>query len=318
MNTPSLWRRRLVAPILLLVSCSQSPVPTPTKPSGTAITAGDGGQVGASAAGDERVGSGPLDLVRLRMDRQTSTGSSILRQYANPGQIYSINAGETIELWAEWEPTTLSPGPKFKVDWGDGSVDNIGCGSCLLKHAYSGSTQYTVRASLDDRVSTMVTRTFFLNARIAPAAPQAQTFTYSQTFTNAQAYLAGSPQFDGWGSFLSSLNSSSFTFTSTTFTSSISGTVLTCSDPTVLTQLANGLRGAASVGPLVCNGHSWNVGVGCGPGSVVELYVDSGSCSCGSAFSLRPQISNLNWGGFGTTCGAPTQTLSLTFIGTPK
>jgi len=117
-----------------------------------------------------KVGAGALEIVRLRMDRQTSSGASILRQYANPGQTYGMNPGETIELWAEY-PAAV-PNPRFKVEWGDGSeADITGCGSCLLRHAYPEPGIYTVKASLDDRISTTVTRTFLLDSRIAVPAP---------------------------------------------------------------------------------------------------------------------------------------------------
>ncbi len=157
--------RWLIAPALFLAFCSRDNSPSLTTPSSNSapVVAADQGVVGASAVGDVKVGTGPLEIVRLRMDRQTSSGASVLRQYADPGQTYVMSPGETIELWAEY-PAAV-PNPRFKVDWGDGSEPDItGCGSCLLTHAYPNTGVYTVKASLDDRVSTTVTRTFTLAA----------------------------------------------------------------------------------------------------------------------------------------------------------
>lgn len=163
MQTQNLPGRWLIAPALLLAFCSQGPS-SPTRPSvpSAAASSGSGGTVGASADGDVKVGAGVLEIVRLRMDRQTSSGVSVLRQYANPGQTYAMNPGETIELWAEY-PAAV-PNPRFKVEWGDGEADITGCGSCLLKHAYPEAGIFTVKASLDDRISTTVTRTFRLES----------------------------------------------------------------------------------------------------------------------------------------------------------
>jgi hypothetical protein len=113
---------------------------------------------------DVKVGKGPLEIVRLRMDRQTPSGVSVLRQYADPGQTYVMNPGEKIELWAEYP--AVVPNPRFKVEWGDGSEPEItGCGSCRLTHLYPNAGIYKVKASLDDRISTTVTRTFALVAQ---------------------------------------------------------------------------------------------------------------------------------------------------------
>jgi hypothetical protein len=170
-NTPSRW---LIASSVFLAFCSQGPSPSPTSPSkpGAQTTAGDAGLVGASADGDVKVGTGSLEIVRLRMDRQSSPGVSVLRQYVNPGQTYEIKPGETIELWAEYPPEVANP--RFRVEWGDGAIDATGCGSCLLTHRYLKPGRYVVKASLDDRISTLVTRTFTLNTpenSVAACAP---------------------------------------------------------------------------------------------------------------------------------------------------
>jgi hypothetical protein len=174
MKNQTFPRRWLILPVLAVAFCSRGNSPSLTVPSNNpAFAAASGeGLADASAVGDVKVGSGPLEMVRLRMDRQTSSGASVLRQYADPGQSYPMNQGETIELWAEYPATVLNP--RFKVEWGDGAADNIGCGACLLKHSYPSPGLYTVKASLDDRVSTTVTRTFVLDSRIpAPALTSA-------------------------------------------------------------------------------------------------------------------------------------------------
>jgi hypothetical protein len=316
MKSQTFPRRWLIAPVLALAFCSRGNSPSLTTPSNnsTSAIAGGDGLAGVSALGDVKIGTGPLEIVRLRMDRQTSAGASVLRQYADPGQSYPMNPGETIELWAEYPAVVVSP--RFKVEWGDGAVENIGCGSCLLKHAYPSPGVYTVKASLDDRVSTTVTRTFLLDSR--EPAPVANSFVYSQAFTQGQSYLAGTSQFDGWNTFRASLNTGIQTFTLVAFSGSSSPTPLTCSNPAVVAQIANALRLATALGPTACDGHNWAVGTGCGPGNPTELYIDSGSCSCGAIYSLRPQIQNLNWGGFNSaTCVGPSQTLTLTFTALP-
>lgn len=137
MRNKSFSRRWFIGPALLVAFCSGGDSPTaPSKqPLSVAKLDADSGAVGASsvtasAVGDMKIGVGPLEIERLRMDRQTSTGASIVRQYANPGMTYAMNAGETIELWAEYP--AVVPNPRFKVSWGDESEPDItGCGSCL-------------------------------------------------------------------------------------------------------------------------------------------------------------------------------------------
>jgi hypothetical protein len=117
------------------------------------------GFVQGSASGDVKSGPGDLEIFNVRMDRQTISGASILRQYANPGGEYAIKEGETIELWAEYRGAN---NPRLLVNWGDGQSDFINCGSCLMKHTYSQAGRFTVKVTLDDRVATTVTRTFVL------------------------------------------------------------------------------------------------------------------------------------------------------------
>jgi hypothetical protein len=173
-NAPGRW---LIATALFLAFCSQGPSPSPAGPSSApaSVAALDDGRVGLSADGDVKVGTGALEIVRLRMDRQSPPGVSVLRQYADPGRTYAMNAGETIELWAEYPAQVANP--RFRVEWGDGGIDATGCGSCLLTHRYPNPGTYTVKASLDDRVSTLVTRTFALEESKPGDGPSITSFT---------------------------------------------------------------------------------------------------------------------------------------------
>lgn len=176
--------RWFVASAFIVASCSQGDASRITSPTGavTQVSITDGG-AGASADGDVKTGPGALEIVRLRMDRQTPGGASIFRQYALPGVTYFMNPGETIELWAEWDPdkklvpTVIPANPNMTVDWGggEGSTDT-NCGSCKLTHAYPDPGVYKVVVTLNDRNGTRVSRTFYLNSTepdpdcIAPAS----------------------------------------------------------------------------------------------------------------------------------------------------
>ena len=173
MRSLTLKGRWLIAPTLLVAFCSTGPSPSPTSLS-TASAPGVTGfdkPVGGSAAGDVKIGAGVLEIMRLRMDRQTAAGASILRQYALPGGVYRMNAGESIELWAEYDPAGLPRNPRLIVNWGVGEADSTGCGACKLTHRYNTPGLYTVAASLDDMSGTMVTRTFFLDSRLPAETP---------------------------------------------------------------------------------------------------------------------------------------------------
>ena len=97
------------------------------------------------------------------------------------------------------------------------------------------------------------------------------------------------------------------------------GNTFTCSDSSTATSIATALSTCMNSGcqsqAFICNGNTWRVG-GCGGG---EINVSSsyGICNCApssastSHLSIRPCINNLNWGGLGDSCGASTQTLSI-------
>lgn len=164
----------LIASAFLMASCSAGDASRLSAPTASSAPTGEAALVGSHAAGDVKVGTGSLDLVRLRMDRQSAPGISVFRQYANPGGAYRIEVGETIELWAEYEGAA---NPRLIVNWGDGSDDFTGCGSCLLTHKYTKSGVFTVTVILDDRVSTRITRTFTLSTELVCAPPALNTGT---------------------------------------------------------------------------------------------------------------------------------------------
>jgi len=66
-----------------------------------------------------------------------------------------------------------------------------------------------------------------------------------------------------------------------------------------------------------CNQQNWITG-GCGAGLSIELsvkQVGTGDCGCNRAndntTTIRPAITNNNWGGIGVTCGASSQSLEV-------
>ena len=142
----------------------------------------------------------------------------------------------------------------------------------------------------------------------------AQTVQYNQSFTSG---VTASSQCTAWTSFCGSLLSS-YIYTGFNISGSLNTTGYTCTNPTVATAVASALR-SGSTTTQTSDGHTWYVGTGCGSGcsggggAVIELAVDQGTCACGSVASVRPAINNLNWGGMGTTCSAPSQTLIVTF-----
>ncbi|MEO5761571.1 MAG: hypothetical protein ABIR28_04580, partial [Vicinamibacteria bacterium] len=159
---------RFLIGALVIAGCTSGPTaPLGTSPSSATATGGDDGLVGASAAGDVKTGSGALEIIRLRMDRQSPAGVSLLRQYAMPNATYGTKPGETIELWAEWDPnsnlvpTVIPRNPRLIVEWGDGSaVEAVNCGLCRLSHLYPTPGIFVVKATLDDLSGTSVRRTF--------------------------------------------------------------------------------------------------------------------------------------------------------------
>ncbi|MEP3890162.1 MAG: Ig-like domain-containing protein [Hellea sp.] len=138
----------------------------------------------------------------------------------------------------------------------------------------------------------------------------AQTIDYSEAFVGGTGYSPGSPQYDNWLSFRSALSTGNYSSITVSGTNTAG---ISCSSPTTSTLIANALN-SGSASSISCDGQSWKIGT-CGTG--IELTVGAGNiCQCNTnAFTLRPTLSpgNANWGGAGggSTCGAPSQTLSI-------
>jgi uncharacterized protein YjdB len=142
----------------------------------------------------------------------------------------------------------------------------------------------------------------------------AQTLVYNQSFTSG---ATPTTQCTAWTAYCATLLST-YSYTGFTVSGSLNPTGYTCTSPTVALAVANALRtGTTYTG--TSDGHTWYVGTACGGGCagggglIMELAVDQGTCACGSTASVRPAINNSNWGGMGTTCGASSQTLIVTF-----
>jgi hypothetical protein len=68
-----------------------------------------------------------------------------------------------------------------------------------------------------------------------------------------------------------------------------------------------------SGGGMPCGADSWIVTISCGSATAVGLVVNSPSCGCGTGYAVRPCIGSADWGGInGTTCGAESQTMTVT------
>jgi hypothetical protein len=84
-------------------------------------------------------------------------------------------------------------------------------------------------------------------------------------------------------------------------------------------DIANALR-TATTGTnftVTIGANTWRVAHGCVSGTVDanSIYLTSGGlCQCPGTYTVRPMIKNSNWGGLnGSSCGQPTQTITVTF-----
>jgi hypothetical protein len=159
--------RWLIAPVLFFSTCSQGPAPLPTgstAPGLTTYQAGPGnasGIVTGLAVGD--VQNGPLEIFNVRVG---PTGGN--RFYANPGGVYRVDPGVSVEFWVEWKSAqALSTVPRLIINWGFTEADNIHCGPCLLNKAFPVGL-HTVTVTLDDRVGGTTRRTFQIDTRPLP------------------------------------------------------------------------------------------------------------------------------------------------------
>ena len=137
--------------------------------------------------------------------------------------------------------------------------------------------------------------------------------TYSEDFVGGTTYgnTPGSTQYANWESFRSNAPTSGIQ--SLTVSGSIDTTGRTCSVAATAQSLMDALRtgGAATAS---CDGNNWAVGT-CG--NSMEITVGSSSivCQCNTTnYTVRPLITNANWGGVGTnTCGGSSQTLTVSY-----
>lgn len=161
-------------------------------------------------------------------------------------------------------------------------------------------------------LATAAGATAWLNSNNYGLFTTASGVTFSQTFTFNTA--PGTTIENAWTTFRGQLTGS---YTNFTFTSSLSGsTVYNVTDAvkvqTLATNLKNGTATSVTIGA-----NTWLVGCctcragGSAPNAVE--FANVALCSGSSTAALRPWINNANWGGIGTTVGAATQTLTLTF-----
>jgi len=146
-----------------------------------------------------------------------------------------------------------------------------------------------------------------LAVNVPKAAADTTPITYSQTFTNNAVPTSSATT--AWTAFKSSLTG---TYTQFTFSSTNNNTSITVSDPTKVQTLANALHNSTSSGSITIGSNTWTYTSGSWDEFGNQGY---GNCNSGtSVFVIRPLIGNINWGGVGgASCGAPTQTITITF-----
>ncbi len=133
--------------------------------------------------------------------------------------------------------------------------------------------------------------------------------TYQQTFIQGQVPTA---QCTAWQSFIASLGSG---YTSMTLSGTLDTVGITCTDPTVVNNMAAALKNVTAY-TGTCNGHTWS---NCNRYND-ELWIDPPSqCSLSNCpnpgYLLRACFGSANiWGCVNcNTCAAPTETVTLQF-----
>jgi hypothetical protein len=85
---------------------------------------------------------------------------------------------------------------------------------------------------------------------------------------------------------------------SITIKGTYSTTGVTCSDQWITRKIAASLK-AGATSTFTCGSNTWRTSNSCG----TELAVNTSVCQCGQSYSVRPNITNYNWGGANTiTC----------------
>lgn len=181
---------RMLAPAMValaLAGCNGGSPQTPTSASkegfwasarltqsAAALRAPDAG-VSITAAGD--IQNGPIEIHEVRIRRGAPGAQVDIHPNALAGTLVRAPGnGQEIEMWVTWSASPLPAAPpRLVIDFGDGFVDNISCGSCLLRHAYPREGRYTVKVLLDDRVGGATTRTFTMEIFSAPCGRSVST-----------------------------------------------------------------------------------------------------------------------------------------------
>lgn len=123
--------------------------------------------------------------------------------------------------------------------------------------------------------------------------------------------LSSPPQCNDWQAFAARINATS-TYSLVTVKGTNDPTGITCAGATA-NSLCQAMRAGTPFGPVLCNGRSWVVGVGCLVPGAVELSATGAACACFDGYAVRPCVPNQNWGGLnGPTCDAPSQTMMVT------
>ncbi len=140
-----------------------------------------------------------------------------------------------------------------------------------------------------------------------------QTIAYSEAFTNG---VTPTTQCNSWQSFRASLNGS-YNYVGFTIKGSENTTGISCTDPVIAAAVANALRTGTNYSGS-SDGQTWTVSAGgCSSSTCGGLFVElanQGGCTCAPGYSIRPNITNDNWGGIdGNTCGAVSQTMEVEF-----
>ena len=136
--------------------------------------------------------------------------------------------------------------------------------------------------------------------------------TFSRTFTFNQPPDAATET--AWTTFRSQLTG---TYSTMTLSSSLGASITVTN--ALVQNIANSLR-TATTGTndtFVIGVNTWRVAHGCvsGTADANSIYITTGGlCDCGGTYTIRPMIKNNNWGGLaGSSCGQPTQVLTITF-----
>jgi len=227
----------------------------------------------------------------VRMYNKSLTGSEVLQNYNNDYTKY-ISVTPTPSPSITQTPT-ITPTPS-------------------ITPTLTQTPTITPTPSITPTITSSITPTLTQTPTITPSAGTGVTF--SQTFTGSTA--PSTTIENAWTSFRSQLTG---TYTTMTMSNSL-GTSLTVNDANVQ-SIANALR-TGTTGTnfsVIIGSRTWRVIHGCVAGTIDVnsiFLTSSGGCDCGSAgtYTIRPMIKNLNWGGLnGSSCGQPTQTITLTF-----